>query len=53
MKKNNPRNLSVLINGCIFDSIQQASDLLNLPRHVVKTKLNSQNYPNWVKIRKS
>lgn len=51
MKKNNPRNLSVSINSRIFDSIQQASDLLNLPRHVVKTKLNSQNYPNWVKIK--
>jgi group I intron endonuclease len=51
MKKNNPRNLSVSINGCIFGSIQQASEELNLPRHVVKTKLNSLNYPNWVKIK--
>lgn len=51
MKKNNPRNLSVSINGRIFESIQQASEELNLPRHVVKTKLNSLNYPNWVKIK--
>lgn len=52
MKKNNPKNLSVSINGRIFDSIQQASEELNLPRHVVKTKLNSLNYPNWIKIKK-
>ena len=51
MKKNNPRNLSVSINGCIFESIQQASEELNLPRHIVKTKLNSLNHPNWVKIK--
>ena len=51
MKKNNPRNLSVSINGRIFDSIQQASEELNLPRHVVKTKLNSFNHPDWVKIK--
>lgn len=51
MKKNNPRNLSVSINGCIFDSIQQASEELNLPRHVVKSKLNSLNHPDWVKIK--
>jgi group I intron endonuclease len=53
MKKNNPKNLSVLINGRIFDSIQQASEELNIPRHVVKTKLNSLNYPNWIKIKKN
>lgn len=51
MKKNNPRNLCVSINGRIFESIQQASEELNLPRHVVKTKLNSLNYPDWVKIK--
>lgn len=51
MKKNNPKNLSVSINGRIFDSIQQASEELGLPRHVVKTKLNSLNYPNWIKIK--
>ena len=44
MKKNNPRNLSVSINGCIFESIQRASEELNLPRHIVKTKLNSLNH---------
>jgi group I intron endonuclease len=51
MKKNNPKNLSVSINGRIFDSIQQASNELNLPRHIVKTKLNSLNYPDWIKIK--
>ena len=51
MKKNNPRNLLVSINGRIFDSIQQASDELNLPRHVVKNKLNSLKFPNWIKIK--
>ena len=52
MKKNNPKNLSVSINGRIFDSIQMASEILNIPRHIVKTKLNSINYPKWVKIKK-
>jgi group I intron endonuclease len=52
MKKNNPKNLSVSINGCIFDSIQMASEILNIPRHIVKTKLNSINHPEWVKIKK-
>lgn len=51
MKKNNPRNLSVSINGCIFESIQQASEELKLPRHVVKTNLNSIKFPNWFKIK--
>ena len=50
-QKNNHKNLSVSINGRIFDSIQQASDELNLPRHIVKTKLNSLNYPEWIKIK--
>jgi len=53
MKKNNPQSLSVLINGRIFDSIQQACEELNLKRHVVKTKLNSLNYPNWIKIKET
>lgn len=52
MKKNNPKNLQVIINSHTFDSIQQASDFLGLPRHVVKTKLNSNKYPEWVKIKK-
>lgn len=52
MKKNNPKNLSVSINGRIFDSIQQASEILNIPRHVVKLRLNSLNHPTWVKIKK-
>jgi hypothetical protein len=52
MKKNNPKNLSVSINGRIFDSIQIASEMLNIPRHIVKTKLNSINHPEWVKIKK-
>lgn len=51
MKKNNPRNLPVSINGCIFDSIQNASNMLNIPRHVVKQKLNSLNHPDWIKIK--
>jgi group I intron endonuclease len=50
MKKNNPKSLMVSINSRIFDSIQQVCRELNLPRHVVKTKLNSLNYPEWVKI---
>lgn len=49
MKKNNPRNLSISINGRKFDSIQQASEELNIARHVVKTRLNSINYPDWIK----
>ena len=49
MKKNNPRNLSISINGRKFDSIQQASEELNIARHVVKTRLNSIKYPNWIK----
>jgi group I intron endonuclease len=49
MKKNNPRNLSITINGRKFDSIQQASEELNIARHVVKTRLNSINHPNWIK----
>jgi group I intron endonuclease len=52
MKKNNPRNLLISINGRKFDSIQQASDILQIPRHIVKTKLNSINHPDWVKIKK-
>lgn len=52
MKKNNHKSLLVSINGHIFESIQQASDILNLPRHVVKTKLNSTNHPDWIKIKK-
>lgn len=51
MKKNNPKSLPVSINGRIFDSIQQACEELNLKRHVVKTKLNSLNHPDWVKIK--
>jgi group I intron endonuclease len=53
MKKNNPQNLSISINGRIFDSIQQASEELMVPRHVVKTKLNSLNHPNWIKIKET
>lgn len=52
MKENNPRNLAISINGVIFDSIQKASVFLNIPRHVVKTRLKSNNYPDWVKINK-
>lgn len=52
MKKNNPRCLEVSINNVIFVSIKEASEKLNLPRHVVKTRLNSLNYPEWIKIKK-
>jgi group I intron endonuclease len=49
MKKNNPQSLSVSINGVIFDSIQQASDMLKISRHVLKKRLNSDNFPFWKK----
>jgi group I intron endonuclease len=52
MRKNNPNNLSISINGRIFDSIQQAADILNISRNVIKRKINSDNYPEWVKIKK-
>lgn len=52
MKKNNPRCLEVSINNVTFVSIKEASEKLNLPRHIVKTRLNSLNYPEWIKIKK-
>lgn len=52
MKKNNPMNLEITIEDRIFESIQQASEILNIPRHIVKTRLNSEKFPNWVKNKK-
>ena len=52
MKENNPRNLIISINGVIFESIQKAANFLKIPRHIVKTRLNSNNHPDWVKLKK-
>lgn len=52
MKKNNPKCLEVSINNITFVSIKEATEKLNLPRHIVKTRLNSLNYPEWIKIKK-
>lgn len=50
MKKNNPMNKKISINSTIFDSISEAVEKLGIKRHIIKKKLNSNEFPNWVKL---
>ena len=50
LKINNPNNVKILIENIIYASIKQATEKLELPRHIVKIRLNSNKYPNWIKI---
>ena len=43
---------SRLIDGVIFESIQQASGIINVPCYIIRKRLNSQEYPEWVKLNK-
>lgn len=52
MCENNPKSRKVCINGVIFDTIKEASEKLNMARHLVKNRLNSkkEKYKNWYKL---
>lgn len=50
MRKNNPRSKKISINNQQYNSIQEASEKLNLPRHIIKNRLKSKKYSNWFKI---
>ena len=53
MVDNNPKAQSVSIEDIIYLTIKDASEKLNLPRHIVKNRLNTNNqkYKNWFKIK--
>ena len=52
MKNNNPNFQKISINGVIFDSIQKASESLNISRNTIKYRLTSESekFKNWYKI---
>lgn len=52
MKNNNPNFKKISIDGIIFESIQKATELLNISRSTIKYRLtsDSEKYKNWYKI---
>lgn len=52
MKKNNPKARKVSINGVTYNTIKEASEKLDMARHLIKNRLNSKNkkYINWYKL---
>lgn len=55
MVNNNPKSQPISVEGVIYSTIKEASEKLNIPRHVVKNRLKSGNeiYKNWFKINKN
>lgn len=51
MKENNPKNQKVSIDGIIFKSIKEASEVLNISRSTIKNRLKSKNFTTWFKIK--
>jgi len=52
MTNNNPRSQKVSVDGIEYDTIKEASEKLNIARHIVKNRLKSKKYENWFKINK-
>jgi group I intron endonuclease len=54
MSENNPKRQPISIENVIYSSIKDASEKLNIPRHIVKNRLksNDEKYKNWFKIKK-
>ncbi|MEN6290516.1 MAG: NUMOD3 domain-containing DNA-binding protein [Methanobacterium sp.] len=53
MRENNPKSQMVSIDGVIYKTIKEASELLNISRSSIKYRLNSKNekFKNWFKIK--
>ena len=53
MKNHNPKAQKVLVNGVTYNTIKEASTILNISRSVVKYRLNSNSgkFINWLKIK--
>jgi len=53
MCENNPKSQMVSIDGVIYKTIKEASELLNISRSSIKYRLNSKNekFKNWFKLK--
>lgn len=55
MAENNPKAQPISVENVIYFTIKDASEKLNIPRHIIKNRLKSNNekYKNWFKIKKT
>lgn len=55
MSENNPKAQPISVEGVIYVTIKEASEKLNIARHIIKNRLKSNNekYKNWFKIKKN